>query len=77
LNLILKCFQNDFFVTGSEDGAVCKYSLDTNSMERILTRCTLPIRDLAISPDGSWVAIASESVAILDVLPAQSTDRLQ
>jgi hypothetical protein len=26
----------------------------------MLARCTLPIRDLALSPDGLWVAIASE-----------------
>ncbi|KAL9094145.1 MAG: hypothetical protein Q9165_003560 [Trypethelium subeluteriae] len=53
---------NDFFITGSEDGTVCKYSLENNSLDQILVRCTLPIRDLALSPDGNWVAVASEQV---------------
>ena len=54
--------QNDFFVTGCEHGTVCKYSLKTDSLEEVLTRCTLPIRDIALSPDGNWVAVASEYV---------------
>lgn len=56
--------QNDFFVVGSEDGTVTKYSLHTNSLDEVLTRCTLPIRDLAVSPDGNWVAVASEYVLL-------------
>ena len=51
---------NDFFVVGAEDGSVTKYSLLTNSMEEILVRCTLPVRDLALSPDGLLCAVASE-----------------
>ena len=57
---------NDFFVVGAEDGSVTKYSLLTNSMEEILVRCTLPVRDIALSPDGQWVAVASEYVHISD-----------
>lgn len=52
--------QNDFFLTGSEDGTVRVYSLETFLFDKLLTRCTLPIRDLALSPDGSWAAVASE-----------------
>ena len=51
---------DDFFVAGAEDGSVCKYSLTTNSLDEILLRSTLPIRDVALSPDGLWVAVASE-----------------
>ncbi|KAI9873993.1 MAG: hypothetical protein M1830_010315, partial [Pleopsidium flavum] len=51
---------NDFFITGSEDGTVCMYSLETNSLDKILVRCTLPVRDVALSPDGAWAAVASE-----------------
>jgi len=51
---------NDFFVVGAEDGSVKKYSLLTNKMEEILVRCTLPVRDVAISPDSQWAAVASE-----------------
>jgi chromosome transmission fidelity protein 4 len=52
--------QNDFFITGSEDGTVSKYSLESNRFEEILVRSTLPVRDVALSPDGNWIAVASE-----------------
>ena len=55
--------QNDFFLAGSEDGSVCMYSLESYTYEKLLTRCTLPIRDIVLSPDGQWAAIASESDA--------------
>lgn len=29
-------------------------------MDKMLTRSTLPIRDIALSPDGNWAAVASE-----------------
>lgn len=51
---------NDFFVVGAEDGSATKYSLLTNSMEEIATRLSLPVRDVALSPDGRWCAVASE-----------------
>jgi chromosome transmission fidelity protein 4 len=51
---------NDFVVVGSESGEVTKYSLRTYEMESILTRCSMPIRDLSLSPDGEWLAVASE-----------------
>ena len=54
--------QNDFFVTGSEDGTVCLYSLETYQYDKMLVRCSLPIRDVALSPDGTWAAVASEFV---------------
>jgi hypothetical protein len=31
-------------------------------MEKLLVRCALPVRDVAISSDGEWVAVASELV---------------
>ncbi|TKA68974.1 hypothetical protein B0A49_06456 [Cryomyces minteri] len=55
---------NDFFVTGSEDGTVCKYSLETNTLEGILIRCTLPVRDVALSSDGNWAAVASDELVV-------------
>ena len=51
---------NGFFIIGSESGEVTKYSLVTKRMGEILVRCTAPVRDLALSPDGQWVAVASE-----------------
>ncbi|KIV99051.1 uncharacterized protein PV09_09223 [Verruconis gallopava] len=55
---------NTFFVVGSEDGTVSKYSLETNTLDEVLTRCTLPIRDVALSPDGNWVAVASDELSV-------------
>ncbi|RAL61560.1 hypothetical protein DID88_009599 [Monilinia fructigena] len=55
---------NEFFVAGSEDGTVSKYSLDTMSFDKFLTRCTLPVRDIAISPNGEWCAIASDELTV-------------
>jgi chromosome transmission fidelity protein 4 len=40
------------------------YSLETNAYDKMVTRSTLPIRDLAISPDGKWVAVASDELTI-------------
>ena len=55
---------DDFFIVGCEDGSVTKYSLATNRMEEILLRCTAPVRDLALSPDGQWVAVASDELEV-------------
>ncbi|KAL1584757.1 hypothetical protein WHR41_06925 [Cladosporium halotolerans] len=56
--------RNDFFVVGSEDGSVTKYSLATNSLDEVLVRCSLPIRDVDISPDGQWCAVASDELEV-------------
>ncbi|KAK5737920.1 DNA polymerase alpha accessory factor Mcl1 [Elasticomyces elasticus] len=55
---------NDFIVVGAEDGSVTKYSYLTNSMEEILVRSSLPIRDLSLSKDGEWVAVASDELEV-------------
>ncbi|KAI9831243.1 MAG: hypothetical protein M1819_005171 [Sarea resinae] len=55
---------NDFFITGSEDGTVCMYSLQTKSLDKILVRCTLPVRDVVLSPDGQWAAVASDELVV-------------
>lgn len=55
--------QNGFFITGSEDGTVSKYSLENGKFEEILVRTTLPVRDVALSPNGNWIAVASEYVS--------------
>ncbi|KAL8709830.1 MAG: hypothetical protein Q9220_005446 [cf. Caloplaca sp. 1 TL-2023] len=63
---------NDFFIVGAEDGHVCVYSLKTYLYDQLLTRCTLPIRDIALSPDGTLAAIASDEleIKILDIKSA-------
>jgi len=55
---------NDFFVTGSEDGTVSLYSLETNTFERYLLRTTVPVRDVALSPDNKWCAVASDELTV-------------
>lgn len=42
-----------------------KYSLEGNKFEEILVRTTLPVRDVALSPDGNWIAVASEYGSML------------
>ncbi|KAF1970117.1 chromosome segregation protein-like protein [Bimuria novae-zelandiae CBS 107.79] len=57
---------NDFFITGAEDGTVNKYAMATSDGDGgdILWRSTLPIRDVALSPDGAWVAVASDELVV-------------
>ncbi|CAK7227677.1 DNA polymerase alpha accessory factor Mcl1 [Sporothrix bragantina] len=55
---------DEFFVAGSEDGTVSLYSLDTNSFESFLLRTSLPVRDVALSPDGRWCAVASDELTV-------------
>ncbi|KAF3041531.1 hypothetical protein E8E12_005479 [Didymella heteroderae] len=55
---------NGFFITGAEDGTVSKYSLEGNRFEEILVRTTLPVRDVALSPDGNWIAVASDELSV-------------
>jgi chromosome transmission fidelity protein 4 len=53
-----------FFVVGAEDGTVSLYSLASLSFERYLVRCALPVRDVAVTPDGKWCAIASDELTV-------------
>ncbi|KAK3320830.1 WD40-repeat-containing domain protein [Cercophora scortea] len=55
---------NDFFVAGSEDGTVSLYSLETNLFDRFLIRTSLPVRDVALSPDNQWCAVASDELTV-------------
>lgn len=51
---------DDSFIMGAEDGTVWQYELKTGRMDKLLVRCALPVRDLALSRDRDWVAVASE-----------------
>ncbi|KAI0131286.1 WD40 repeat-like protein [Daldinia grandis] len=55
---------DEFFVVGSEDGTVSLYSIPDATLDRFLLRCTLPIRDVALSPDSKWCAIASDELTV-------------
>ncbi|KAI5852302.1 WD40-repeat-containing domain protein [Tricharina praecox] len=51
---------NDKIISCSEDCSVSVFSSATNTPERLLLRTNLPARGLALSPDGSWLAVASD-----------------
>jgi len=55
---------NDFFVAGSEDGTVSLYTLENKMFDRFLLRTSLPVRDVALSPDGKWCAVASDELTV-------------
>lgn len=55
---------NGFFVAGCEDGTVSYYSLETNMFDRFLLRTSLPVRDVALSPDNKWCAVASDELTV-------------
>lgn len=61
------------FVVGSEDGTVSLYSLDAAAFERFVLRTSLPIRDVALSPDSQWCAVASEELSVKVVHTADIT----
>jgi chromosome transmission fidelity protein 4 len=56
--------QNQFFVVGNDDGTVGKYDFDTMDFDQILVRTSLPVRDVCISPDGRWCAVASDELVV-------------
>ncbi|KAI1855308.1 hypothetical protein JX266_000173 [Neoarthrinium moseri] len=55
---------DDFFVAGSEDGTVSLYSIPNATFEKFLLRCSLPVRDVALSPDSKWCAVASDELTV-------------
>lgn len=55
---------NDFFVTAAEDGTVSYYSLKENMFDRFLIRTPLPVRDVALSPDHKWCAVATDELTV-------------
>ena len=55
--------------SASEDCTVNLFNMRNSSDNvRLLTRCTLPVRDVAFSPDGEWLGVASEYSQITIVL---------
>jgi chromosome transmission fidelity protein 4 len=45
---------------GAEDGTVWQYDTMSGKMMNLLVRCALPVRDIALTKDAKWVAVASE-----------------
>ncbi|KKK22848.1 chromosome segregation protein [Aspergillus ochraceoroseus] len=55
---------NESFFMGAEDGTVWQYEVQSGRMEKLLVRCALPVRDIAVSKDGEWVAVASDELTV-------------
>ncbi|KAI1499767.1 WD40-repeat-containing domain protein [Biscogniauxia marginata] len=55
---------NEFFIVGSEDGTVSLYSIPDAAFDKFLHRSPLPIRDIALSPDSKWCAVASDELTV-------------
>jgi chromosome transmission fidelity protein 4 len=45
------------------------------TFEKFLVRCALPIRDVALSPDGVWCAVASDELTV-KIVKTEDTDRV-
>ncbi|KAF6816796.1 WD domain-containing protein [Colletotrichum sojae] len=67
---------DDFFVVGSEDGTVSVYSVENTSFERFITRTSLPVRDLSLSSDAKWCAVASDELTV-KVVDTQDNSRVR
>ncbi|KAK4098205.1 WD40 repeat-like protein [Parathielavia hyrcaniae] len=65
-----------FFVAGAEDGTVSYYSLEHNMFDKFLLRTSLPVRDVAVSPDNKWCAVASDELTVKLVSIADNTKLL-
>lgn len=48
----------------AEDGTVSSYGLESLELNGFLTRCSLPAREIAMSPDGMWLAVASDELIV-------------
>jgi len=40
------------------------YLMETMAFDKFLVRCALPVRDVALSPDGVWCAVASDELTV-------------
>ncbi|CAM1509197.1 Fc.00g029360.m01.CDS01 [Cosmosporella sp. VM-42] len=54
----------DFFVVGSEDGTVSLYSLSDANFDKFLLRTSLPIREVALTENWQWCAVASDELSV-------------
>ncbi|KAJ5105184.1 hypothetical protein NUU61_002531 [Penicillium alfredii] len=55
---------NESFIMGAEDGTVWQYDIASGKMQNLLVRCALPVRDIAVSRDGKWAAVASDELTV-------------
>ncbi|KAJ5539233.1 hypothetical protein N7513_007565 [Penicillium frequentans] len=55
---------NDSFIVGTEDGQVWQFNTLSGKIGTQLVRCALPVRDVAVSRDGQWLAVASDELTV-------------
>ncbi|RDW69143.1 WD40 repeat domain-containing protein [Aspergillus mulundensis] len=55
---------NEYFFLGAEDGTVWQYEVKSGRMDKLLTRTALPVRDIDVTKDKEWVAIASDELTV-------------
>ncbi|KAL4750414.1 hypothetical protein BDW72DRAFT_213401 [Aspergillus terricola var. indicus] len=55
---------NEYFFMGAEDGTVWQYEVKSGRMDKLLTRTALAVRDIAITKDREWVAVASDELTV-------------
>ncbi|CAG8402790.1 unnamed protein product [Penicillium salamii] len=58
------CATNRSFIMGADDGTVWLYDLMSGKMQQLLVRCALPVRDIAVTRDGEWVAVSSDELTV-------------
>ncbi|GAO46321.1 WD40 repeat-like protein [Saitoella complicata NRRL Y-17804] len=68
---------SEYFATCSEDASVSLFSMTSNEFITMPTRCTLPVRDIAFSPDGEWIAVASDETVVKLVNTSESTKMMK
>ncbi|KAF8544478.1 hypothetical protein BDD12DRAFT_772341 [Trichophaea hybrida] len=66
---------NDKIISCSEDCSVSLFSSITNTPNKLLLRTILPARDVALSPDAAWVAVASDD-RVVKVVNIEDTTRV-
>ncbi|KAL5594047.1 hypothetical protein BROUX41_001099 [Berkeleyomyces rouxiae] len=55
---------DEYFYVGDEDGVVSIYTIDPPAFKEFLVRFTMPVRDVALSPDQKWCAIATDELTV-------------
>ncbi|KAL2887016.1 Minichromosome loss protein 1 [Ceratocystis lukuohia] len=55
---------DEYFYVGDEDGVVSIYTIDPPAFKEYLVRVTMPVRDVALSADQKWCAVASDELTV-------------
>ncbi|EPS43029.1 hypothetical protein H072_2988 [Dactylellina haptotyla CBS 200.50] len=70
------CGNNENFYISCEDGLVESYSIRNNEMDKLITRFSLPARDVAVTPDGYWVAACGDDINVKVVNTRDTTKHM-